>query len=107
MVGGLLAKCQHWDCVSDSFFLSCHKSHLEHLVSQIDEFLDGLFVMTQVSDVDLQKRFPVIQIDSMCQVASVCRSLAWRVDLESLHCKRLNMFHHNSTLLREIILNLS
>ena len=53
-------------------------------MSQIDEFLDALFVMTQVSNVDLQKRFPVIQIDSMCQVASVCRSLAQREDLESL-----------------------
>ena len=43
--------------------------HLQHLVSQIDEFLDGVFVMTQVSNVDLQKRFPVILMDSMCQVA--------------------------------------
>ena len=29
--------------------------------------------MTQVSNVDLQKRFPVIQVDSMFQEASVCR----------------------------------
>ena len=28
--------------------------HLWHLVSQIDEFLDKVFVMTQVSNVDLQ-----------------------------------------------------
>ena len=42
------------------------------------------FVMTQVSNVDLQTRFPVIQIDSMCQVASICRSLALSVVLESL-----------------------
>ena len=74
-------------------------------MSQIDEFLDGLFVMTQVSDVDLQKRFPVIQIDSMCQVASVCRSLAWRVDLESLqvYWKRV----HFSTIIRFHFLKLS
>ena len=27
-------------------------------------------------EVDCQKRFPVVQTDSMCQVASVCRGLA-------------------------------
>ena len=73
-------------------------------VSQTDEFLDRMFVMTQVSNVDLQKRFPVIQIDSMCQVASICRSLAWSVDLESLlfDWKRVKMFHYNSTPLLEL-----
>ena len=50
--------------------------HLWPLVSKIDEFLDKVFVMTRMSNVDLQKRFPVVQIDSMCQVASVCRRLA-------------------------------
>ena len=45
------------------------------MVSQIDEFLDELFVLTQVSNVDLEKRFLVVPKDSMCQVASVCRSL--------------------------------
>ena len=96
-----------------SFFLSCHKSlcanktqepHLQHLMSQNDEFLDRVFVMTQVSNVDLpKKRFPVVQVDSMCQVASICRSLAKRVDLESLlvDWKRVKIVHKNSTLPRE------
>ena len=64
-------------------------------------------MLTQVSDVNLQKRFPVIQIDSMCQVASVCGNEAYRVDLESLQVdwKRVKTcFHCNSTPLLEIIL---
>ena len=70
---------------------------LQHLVSQVDEFRERVFVMTQVSNVELQKSFPVIQIDSMCQVASVCRSWAQHVDLESLlvDWERVNIFHYN------------
>ena len=57
--------------------LSTGTSPLALGVSQIDEFHDEVFVMTYVSNVDLQKPFPVIQMmGSMCQVASVCRSLA-------------------------------
>ena len=39
-------------------------------------------VMNPTCGVDCQKRFPVVQTNSMCQVASVCRTLAWNVDLE-------------------------
>ena len=44
--------------------------------------LDLVFVMTRVSNVDLEKRFRVVQMDSMFQVASVCcceqpRSWTW------------------------------
>ena len=39
----------------------------------MDEFLEKVFAMTRV---DLQKRFPVVQVDSMFQVATVCRSSA-------------------------------
>ena len=50
----------------------------------MDEFLDKVFVMTRTSSVDLQKRFPVIQVDSMFQVASVCRRSAKIADFEPL-----------------------
>ena len=38
---------------------------LQHLKSYMDATLDKVFVMTRASNVDLQKRFPAIQIDSM------------------------------------------
>ena len=61
--------------------------------------------MTRVSNVDLQKRFPVIQVDSMFQVASVCRSSAQIADLKSLlvDWERVKNVHKNSTLIRGIL----
>ena len=61
----------------------------------MDEFLDEVLVMTRASNVDLQKkRFPVVQMDSLFQVASVCRSSAQIADLESLlvDWERVKMF---------------
>ena len=64
-----------------------------------------MFVMTRASSVDLQKRFPVVQVDSMFQVASVCRSSAKIAYLESLlvDWERVKMFHYSLTLLRGIL----
>ena len=53
-------------------------------MSSMDDSLDKVFVMTRVLNVDLQKRFPVVQMDSMFQVASVCRCPAEIEDLKSL-----------------------
>ena len=63
--------------------------------------------MTRMSNVYLQKRFPVIQIESMCRVAGVCRNLAQSVDLESLlvDWERVKLFRYNSTLLLGNLLN--
>ena len=47
----------------------------------MDEFPDEVFAMTRASNVDVQKRFPVVQVDSMFQVASVRRSSAQITDL--------------------------
>ena len=73
----------------------------------MDEFLDKVFAMTRVSNVDLQKRFPVVQVDSMFQVASVCRRLGTDhgLELKSLlvDWERAKFVHHNSTLLRAIL----
>ena len=71
----------------------------------MEEFLDEVFVMTPVSNVDLQKRFPVVQIDSMFQRASVCHSSAQNEDLESLSVdwERVKIVHANSTLLLGIL----
>ena len=46
----------------------------------MDEFLE----MTQMSIVDLQQRFPAIQVDPMFQVGSVSRGFAQIADLEFL-----------------------
>ena len=40
--------------------------------------------MNRTQDVDCQKRFNVIQTNSMYQVANVCLGLAWIEDLERL-----------------------
>ena len=71
----------------------------------MDEFLDIVFVMTQMSIVVLQRRFPVIQVDPMFQVGSVCRGFAQIANLESLlvDWERVNIFHFDSTLLLEIL----
>ena len=51
------------------------------------------------------KRFPVVQMDSTFQVASVCSGSAWIADLKSLlvDWERVKVFHHNSTLLLGIL----
>ena len=71
----------------------------------MDDSVDKVFAMTQASNVGVQKRFPVVQMDSMFQVASVCRSSAEIADLKSLlvDWERVNNFHCNSTLLRGIL----
>ena len=50
--------------------------------------------MTRASNVDLQKRFPVVQVDSTFQIASVCRNSAQIAELESLlvDWERVNVF---------------
>ena len=45
-------------------------------MSQVDESIDKVFAMPRASNVDLQKRFPVVEMNFMFQVASVCRSSA-------------------------------
>ena len=67
------------------------------------ESLDKLFVMTRASNVDFQKRFPVVQMDSMFQGASACRSSAQIADFESLlvDWEREKTFHYNSIPLPE------
>ena len=61
--------------------------------------------MTRASNVDVQKRFPVVQVDPMFQVASVRRSSAQIADLEFLlvDWESVNFVHCNSTLLRGIL----
>ena len=57
---------------------------LSLLVLRKSEFLDDDLGMNQKKKIDYQSRFPVIQMYSMCQVASVCRGSAWNENLESL-----------------------
>ena len=53
------------------------------------------------------ERFLVIQTDSKCQEASVCRNLAWSVDSTSLlvYWERVKHFHRSSIPLLEILQN--
>ena len=48
--------------------------HLWHFDSLREEFLDKVSVMNRTVHVDCQKRFPVSQTNSMCQIASFGRS---------------------------------
>ena len=52
------------------------------LESKSEEFLEKVSVMNRTMGVDCQKRFPVVQTNSMYQVASVFRGLAQSEDLE-------------------------
>ena len=64
--------------------------------------------MNRILSVDCQN-VPVVQTDSKCQVASVCRGLALNVDLESLlvDWEREKFVHHISIPLLEILQNRS
>ena len=74
------------------------------LVLYKSEFLDNYFVMNQMWQSDYLERSPVIQMYSMCQVASVCRGLARNENLESLQVdwKRETISHCNSVPLLDI-----
>ena len=48
------------------------------------EFFEDDFWVNQTSKIDFPKRFPVIQVDSMCQAAIFCRGWAWSENSESL-----------------------
>ena len=80
--------------------LSALESDLWHLDSLSEEFLDKVSVMTQMSTVDLQERFPVSQTDSMYQMACFGRGSKKIEDLERLlvDWERQNFFHCNSIL---------
>ena len=84
-VGYPQAKRSSWStaCLQMSALELCFQ-FVSSSLAKGDEFLNKVFVTTHVSNVDLQKRFPVVQINSMCHVPSVCRSLAQSADLESL-----------------------
>ena len=64
MVDGLLAN------VGSGIVLPFLSSspHPQHWVPKMVEFLDEVIATTRASSVDLQKHFPVVQVDSMFQV---------------------------------------
>ena len=78
---------------------------LSLLVSHNNEFLEKNFGANQIKKIEYQKRFPVIQVHFIFQMASVCRGSAWKKNLESLlvnwECKTIS--HCNLIPLLEII----
>ena len=103
-------KCQHWNCVSALFVISCEivpdpvacGTDPRFFVVRKGEFLDDDL---GVKKIDFQKRFPVIPTYSVCQETSVCRGSAWNENLESLlvDWKRKTVSHCNLIPLLEIV----
>ena len=56
-----------------SLFLLLVELILSLFVLRKSEFLDNDFGTNQTQNINFQKRFPVVQMHSMCQVAGVCR----------------------------------
>ena len=87
---------------------SLHLLHVLFAHRQI-EFFEVDLGMNQMWKIDHQKRFPVVQMHSMCQVASVCRGSAKNENLKSLlvEWEREKASHCDSIPLLEILHNRS
>ena len=59
------------------------------------EFVEDDLWVNQLQKIDYQKRFPVVQIDSMYQAAIFCRGQVWNFNSEPLQVdwKRETTFH--------------
>ena len=109
-------KCQHWNCVSILFVISCEKTPRPCSLWNWSSFslwcarVNSLRMISgwiKRRELITKKRFPVVPMYSMCQEAGVCRGSAWNENLESLQAdwKSEIISHCDLIPLLEIFLN--